>query len=347
PACLRGDRGGLRPPGAAGPGAPGAGDTALAQLRLESPIVTARGDPFVVRLYSPLRTVGGGEVIQTRAPRRRRRDAEALAEVASLEHSDFGTLAADAVRQAAAAGTTAEELARRLAATRPRVEERLKELEGQGRVLSIRGRVFHADVRTRLEEAIRHTLTAYHAAHPWRRGMPREELKVRSFGGGGDDRLYMLVAEDLERKGEVVTDGAFVRLGSHTPALAPDEAAAHRRLAAALRQTRFGLPSREELLAGAGGDRAVAERMFQTLLDDGLAVEATKDQFLHREVLEEVQRIVAGHIRQHGDITVATLRDVLGTSRKFALAVLEYLDTVKFTRRVGDKRVLVHADSRA
>ncbi len=168
--------------------------------------------------------------------------------------------------------------------------------------------------------------------------MPRDELKAQVFGAG-DDRLYGHALDALVARGEIAIDDGFTRLAGFTPGRSPAEIAARAQIEEEFLRGRFAPPSREDALAGAR-DRGAAERMFQALLDDGRVVNVGGDVIFHREVLREIEERVVAHITAHGEITVASLRDQLGSSRKYTLTALEYFDTIRLTRRVGDKRVL-------
>ena len=320
------------------------GDTVPAQLRLERPTVVARGDPFVLRRYSPMITLGGGEVITAHAPFRRR-GAEAVQAVTAQEGSGFEDQVGAALDGAGVAGTTVDALAREVGATRDRVAAQVSAFAQGERALDVRGRLFAAGAAGRVRSDVLRALAQYHAAAPWRRGMPRDELKRRVFGSG-DDRLYSHVLDTLVTAGGAVVDGSFVRLTEFAPRRTPSEVQAAERIAEAFRRGRYAPPGREAALALVP-DGALGNRMLQALVDEGALVSVGEDVVFHRDVLEEIQARVLAHLAEHGEITVATLRDLLGSSRKFVLTVLEYFDALRLTRRVGDKRVLARPAPRA
>ena len=313
------------------------GATAPAQFRLDRPTVVARADPFVLRRYSPMITVGGGQVITAHPPLRRRSAAAALA-VASQEGAGFEGQLAAALIAAGRSGSTVDLLARAVGATRDRVAAQVQAWGETRQVIDLHGRLFSGSIARAIQDAVLRTLEAYHAATPWRTAMPRDDLKRQAFGSG-DDRLYGQVLDALVASGQIAVDDAFARLAGFRPTRTPAESAARSLIEDAFRRGRFAPPSREDVLRGAP-DRAVAERMLQALLDDGELVNVGGEIIFHREVLKEVEARVVAHLAEHGEITVAALRDLLGSSRKFTLTVLEYFDTQHLTRRVGDKRVL-------
>lgn len=312
------------------------GDAAVGQIRLEKPIVAALNDPFVIRRYSPMLTIGGGEVLNPHPPRRRK-GADG---VAAIESSAAGLAdrVEGALEQAGKNGAGADELVRAVSAGKAQVEEAAAQLAAQGRVLQIRGRLFHARVEREIAEAVRREVAAYHTATPWRPGMPKDELKARAFGAG-DNRLFAEVLEKLLADQVVESMGEFLRRPGFAPSLTAEEARVREMITAALSRGRFAPPSREEIARSAPDGKSFA-RMFQALLDEGTVVEVAPGVFFHRDALEEIKTIVAAEISAGGTVTVASLRDRLQTSRKFALTVLEYFDTIKLTRRVGDARVL-------
>ncbi|HXF81681.1 MAG TPA: selenocysteine-specific translation elongation factor, partial [bacterium] len=307
------------------------GAEADAQIRLERPTVADIGDPVVIRRFSPMVTLGGGTVLDAHPPLRRRGEGAARVKTTPEERVE------DAAQAAGASGISFDELMTKASATRPQVEQAVAALEAAGGVLVIRGRIFHAATARRLADALTREVGAFHQAAPWRPGIPREELKPKVFPGG-DDRLYAAVLQRLIDDGALEAAGALLRLPGFAPQLSPQDAAARERIAAALRGARFAPPGREELSRGI--EPARFERLFRALLDDGTVVDVGQGVYFHRDTLEEIRRIVEDVVAATGQVTVATLRDRLQTSRKYALAVLEYFDTIKLTRRVGDARVL-------
>jgi selenocysteine-specific elongation factor len=321
----------------------GPGETAAAQLRLERPTVVARGDPFVVRRYSPMVTIGGGEVVTAHATLRRR-GAAAAAAVAADEASEFGDQIKAALVAAGRVGATVETIARRVGASGERVAAEVRAWVAADQAIDLRGRVFSRDVSGRIEEDVLRALAAYHSTAPWRRGMPRDELKTQVFGSG-DDRLYGYALDALTVRGRIAIEEGFARQTEFSPARSSAEEAARDQIEDAFRRGRYSPPAKDEVLAGVR-DRAAAERMLQALLDDGFLVNVGGEVVFHRQVLEEIKSRVVAHLAAHGEITVAALRDQLGNSRKYTLIVLEYFDTIHVTRRVGDKRVLGRSDAR-
>jgi selenocysteine-specific elongation factor len=202
-----------------------------------------------------------------------------------------------------------------------------------------RGRLYHRRVADELAAVILREVDAHHALAPWRLGIPREELKAKAFGTG-DDRFYAHLLSELISSGKVEEIRNFVRRPGFSPPMDVKATEMRAQIVRILQEGRFTPPGAGEIAKKVGNSGAF-DRVFRALQDEGEVVEVGSGIFFHREALEEIKQTVVDEIKRHGNISVATLRDSLGTSRKYALTVLEYFDSVKLTRRIGDARVLV------
>ncbi|HSN78033.1 MAG TPA: SelB C-terminal domain-containing protein, partial [Anaerolineae bacterium] len=164
----------------------------------------------------------------------------------------------------------------------------------------------------------------------------REELKNRWQGKrqAWSLRQFNDLLGQAVQEGLVVDEGAVVRLSGHEAKLAPKEQAAADRLLAQFKSQPAMPPSAAEAVA------AVGEDVFQWLLDSGRLARVSEDVVFEAAAYDAMLRQIMDHLRQEGSITVAQVRDLLGTSRKYALALMEHLDARHVTRRVGDARVL-------
>lgn len=309
----------------------GPGETAFCQLRLERPVVAALGDPFVVRRFSPLLTWGGGEVLEVNPSRHRRRDPHVLERLHTLESRDPQALVVLAVEGSGQQGSLVSDVVRRTGMRTEEVRQFLDRAAADGLVAADRDRWFHTGVLQGLEGELVEALVAYHRERPWRRGMPHGEwlAVVRRLAGAASD----LVLQRLE--GRVVQHEGFVRLPDHQARLDRDQARAVEELRTWLARTGLEGPSRQEVREALG---PVADLAVQVLLDGGEAVEL-RELLYGRPALERAVTSVVEALRQQNALTVAAVRDVLGTSRKYVLPLLEYLDTLGVTRRQGDLRV--------
>lgn len=313
------------------------GNEATAQIRLDRSVVAAAGDSFVIRRYSPMATIGGGEVIDAHPPARRR-SAASVAAIEQISAAGIPQRVEAAVQSAGRRGATVEDLAKDLSVGRTQVDAAILDLGHNSRLLEERGRLYHRNVADGLAAAILREVDAHHASAPWRVGIPREELKAKAFGTG-DDRFYARLLSELITSGKIEETRDFVRRPGFSPPMDAKVTEMRAWIVQMLQEGRFAPPGAGEIAKKVGSSDAF-DRVLRALQDEGEVVEVGSGIFFHREALEEIKQTVVDEIKRHGNISVATLRDSLGTSRKYALAVLEYFDSLKLTRRIGDTRVL-------
>lgn len=307
------------------------GGTGFAHIRLERPITAAFGDPFVVRRFSPLLTWGGGEVLRVNPSRPRRRDPVVLMHLRTLESRDPEGVLLLAVEASGTEGSSVADLVRRTGMAAGHIQELLAQARAKGTLWEVWNRWVHESVLHRVEEEVVQALAAYHRGRPWRRGMPHGEwlTLIRRLGGAA----WELVAERVASR--IVGEEGFVRLPDHRPTLTPDQARAVEELRSWIGRCGLEGPSRAEVEQALGVHAEVA---VQFLLDAGEAVEL-RGLLYHRKSVERAVQVVSEALRTHAALTVAAVRDLLGTSRKYVLPLLEYLDTLGITRRQGELRV--------
>jgi selenocysteine-specific elongation factor len=295
------------------------GTSAFAQLRLEQPLVAVAGDRFVIRQVAPPDTIGGGTVIDPR-PRRHGPGAEHVKRLAAL-----------------ASGDPLERLAVELGEARSgleadRAENRLLEqLRRDGRAVPVGPGSPRWFSPGRLEEARRRTGEALERA----RGRPAGR-GVLAREAGLDEEAAALLLDAMVAEGRARPLGPGFVMGGR--AAADDPLAA--RLLAALEAD--GLePRAPDVLAAAveAPPERVREALDRLALEDGV-VRVKPALYYHRRALEGVRRCVVDLCGREGAVTIARLRDELGTSRKYAQALLEHFDGERLTRRSGDEHIL-------
>lgn len=311
------------------------GDETLAQLRLEEPLVALHGDRFVVRRYSPTETLGGGVVLNASPGRRRRAQAAAALEAANRSGAE--ALVVSAVAATGSAGLPPGAAAAAAGVDEAGAAGAIESAVTTGLLVERGGRLFARSVLDDLRRSVEEALRAYHQRAPWRRGMPREDLKSR-VAGGATDRLFDGVVGDLLAEGRVEIHRGLLALAGFEPVVPDADRRARDAVMTALVGGGVSPPSVDDLRRLAAPD--AVDRMLQALMDDGLVVAVAPDLRFAASVVEQVRRMVVDTLRGDGEVTVATVRDRLRTSRKFALALLEFFDAARVTRRVGDRRVL-------
>jgi len=295
-----------------------------------------------LRLPSPSMTVGGGTVVEPHARRHRRRQPAILQQLevlargtpeeivlerlCSREPTDVDSLVQ---RTGLAAAEARQALGNLLAA------QDVVLLDHSNGALRFDGRSFVVSSGgwQRLTVQVEVLLSAFHKGYPLRRGLPKEELRTRL---GAEPRLFVRELERLTAQGTAAEDGPFVRLATHAVRFSPDQERQTLQLMDVLREAGISPPDRSDLEAELG----LSPELVDALVAQGRLVEVAAGLLYERDALTAIVARIRGDIELNGPRTVAQIRDLLGASRKFALALVNYTDEHHITRRVGDERVL-------
>lgn len=312
------------------------------QIRLEKPLVTARGDRFVIRTYSPMFTIGGGMVLEPHAPRHKRFDPAVVEQLESLLSGDPAGRMLAIVAQSPA-GMDEKELARRAETEASRVSRWLQQLEEREQVVRVGEVWFARSVWQELRERVRQALGRYHQKNLLRAGMPREELRsitARHLS----PRLFEALLARWQEEGVLVSQGTLVRLADFSICLNERQQRLAERVAQVIREGRATSPPVSVIAQQVGAPPDAVRAMIEILLEMGVLVRLEKEMFFHREVLQELADLVRRTIREKGSLSVGEFRNLTGSSRKFAVPLLGYFDNIRLTRRVEDVRVLAETD---
>lgn len=315
---------------------------AYAQLELEEAVVAVKGDRFVLRSYSPMHTIGGGVVIDPLPRRKHRRfRSEVLNALAARERGTPAELLGQYLPGYPGLPGPAE-LAGGTGLKEEEVLEAARELEKEGcvKTISAEGKTYLVAniVYRRWADEIGKLLQTYHREFPLREGYPKEDLRSRKFQAIPNKAFQLLLLE-MEKDGLFRVTPQAVALQAFDCKPGPEQLKQMNKILGMLKEAAFLPPSWGDLCRGAGMSEAYGQELLQYLLRTGEMVKIADDLYYQKDVLSQAREKVAGALREQGEITVGEIRDLLQTSRKFALPLLEYFDREKVTRRVGDKRL--------
>ncbi len=308
------------------------GEAGWVQLFATQPVVALDGDRFILRVPSPAATVAGGVIVDSAPRRHRRRDPAVLAYLAARERADPGTAAVLELGKNPW-GLVEAELAGRLSLSPAQLEKILAPLVDRGAVRRLASRWLTRDQWERSVARVLSGLTAYHEAQPLRRGMPKEELRSRT---GMPAELFAELLAVLAADRTVVDQGGEVAAPTHHPALTSEQETAIGAFVAELEGQPFNPPPLPDPVRR----YHLTPALLQYLVVDGRVVRVNDDTAFARSAYDDAVRRLRHHLTQHRTLTVAAARDVLGSSRRYVLPLLEWLDAQKITRRVGDDRIL-------
>ena len=303
------------------------GDSGWCQIVLETSLPMVKGDLFILR--SNVGTLGGGEITETDARRHKRNDPNLIARLEALSAPDPTEVV---VRTLDSAGPlTVRELARRSAISEQDAQEYVEKLAGDGQLVRV-GDGANASLYSQggwnsLKSAASAQLATYHKSFSLRRGASREELRSR-LRAQAENFPELLTL--MEHEGVLVDEGTTVRAPDHVPALSDAQRATADAYVAKLRGNPNNPPTGLEVDA----------ELLAFLTDAGEVVPIGEGIVYDAEAYGRIVDEVLTHIKTNGQITVSETRDLLGSSRKYVLPLLQSMDVRRMTRRVGDDRVL-------
>ncbi|HBB96574.1 MAG TPA: selenocysteine-specific translation elongation factor [Blastocatellia bacterium] len=321
------------------------GKQGLVQLRFESPVVAVLGDRFIVRAYSPQVTIGGGTILDPFAVKHRAKDFAAIrARLEILATGDRAARFAEFVISAGVAGVSREDIAARTAWREEVIDSALAEAKVNGAVMNVDRRFLSSAAFDEVNRHIAVEVAAHHQREPLSRGLSKEILRERFFGGASAETFRAMMAE-LEKRGSFVVEKEIVRLPEHTRQLSDEDARVQDSLEKMFRDAGLSAPNLADVFAKAGlkPSDPRGRKILQLLIDSGALVKVHGEMFFHKSALDELVKKLRAHAQQTSDraIDVGAFKDLAGISRKYAIPLLEYLDRQRVTRREGERRVIL------
>jgi selenocysteine-specific elongation factor len=323
------------------------GESAFAQVRLEAPVVAVHGERFIIRSYSPAITIAGGVVLDPLAAKHRGRElAKTDERLHELMRPELSRKLASFVLAAGDQGMTLEQLMARTGLKEAILSAAADEAERDGTITNANG-VFISNANfEELGNAVVAEVKSHHQRDPLSRGLARELLRERFFSHSAPE-VFRAVMNQLENKSTVVTEKDLVRLSEHTVDLSTADTTLRDKIAAIYQAAQLEPPTLDRAMETAGvtsAQRTHARKILQMLLDSETLVRVQADMFLHVSAIDRLRALLQDFAAQHEPerlIDVPQFKTLASVSRKYAIPLLEYLDSERITRRAGDKRIIL------
>lgn len=313
-----------------------AGESCFAQLELESPLPVLFGDKIIIRAYSPMITIGGGTVLEAAAPKHKRFREEVLTALAARMQGSSQDIFAQ-VLQKEAKPLTLTAAAKAAQVPEAEMAAALSELQEEGKALFLAAEKvwLSAETAMQLLTTIRNMLKDFHAKYRLRCGYPLAELKSRYFDKFSVKQMNALLLL-WQEKGEIDISQGLIKLPGFSPQPESQEQQLLNKIMAQYAATPYAPPVWQEVCQELSIKTELATELLQYLLGEGKLLRAGEFYFLS-DVPEKAMTILRAAETEQG-YGVGEIRELLDTSRKYAMSLIEYLDTNKLTIRVGDKR---------
>ncbi len=319
------------------------GESQLVQFRLEGRGVAARGDRFVIRRYSPVQTLGGGVVLDAQPVKHRRFREDTLERLRGSEVEDPTRVLGLRLKAAGFRAHSARDLAAALGLSLSETNDRLQGLLDEGDAFGFRRAgvavYVHTDSWQSLLTRITEALSTYHKANPLRAGVSHNELRPRVEGkppaGFFEHAIDHLLSEKV-----LASVGPLLRLAEHRIRFSGDQGRIREEILDLLRAARAAPPDLNEIGVHLAQDAAEVHAVAAAMQAMGEIVRLDENLVFLPRTLEEIEQGLDGYLQRNREMSVSAFRDLVGTTRKYAVPLLNYFDNKGVTVRKGDVRVL-------
>jgi len=318
------------------------GESGYAQLRLDKAVVVRSGDRFVLRSYSPMRTIGGGQILHPTPIKRKRMVAATLQSLAILQRAEPHETVDLHLEDAGYAGIGERELSILANVPEKQLRRLLQDLMSRGTAIQFdreAHRFVHKNALTKLTQLLRDQLDAFHRREQLRAGMNKEELFAR-MPAGVDAKLFNELMQRQVRAGDIVQEKDLVRLSSHQVALGGNQEKVREKIESTYRKSGLQPPFFREVAQSLGVSDGEARQILLWMLEQGVLVKVKEDMYFHRASLDDLKDRLLDFFQGREEITTPQFKELTQTTRKYTIPLLEFLDTTRFTIRVGDARRL-------
>ena len=308
------------------------GEEGFVQLRMEKEIAAKPGDRLILRAYSPMVTLGGGQILDPSTGKHGRFDEAIIHGLELRGKNDLDAVISDFLMNWSEPLVTEKVILDNVQGEKDVVLAKLADMKAQGAVIELGQSYIGADRLEEMRKEFLRILGDFHQKAPLKAGMPREELKSRiKYVAKG--KQYDLIVEKLVAEGTILVFGSMAKAPNFSVAYTKD-------------QQKIRDQIEKELLAGGWSPKPMKElcpdKKCLAVLDsmDDCLIRLDSDIVMHREYYEKAKALMLAHAKANGSISLAEFRDMLSTSRKYAVALLAFYDKLGITLRQEDVRVL-------
>jgi selenocysteine-specific elongation factor len=326
------------------------GETCYAQIRLEVPTVVVYGDPFVIRSYSPILTIGGGTILDGHPRKHRRQNPATIDHLEALHHGDLTEVVIRIVEDSGHKGITRFDLDRRLNLTEDRWEDIAQDSRFQNGIQAADGALLSSAPGTEtllvsqrvyegLAQQMLDHLERFHVANPLEPGIPKEDLRGR-FRIPLHARLFNHCLQDLLRRGEVLVAGDRWRSKTHQVQIGKEQEKTLAKMTQVFQEAGLQPPSLNVVAGELGQTEKETRDLAELMVRQDILVRIKEGLYFPSKDIQRLQSRLVDFLKERKEISPTEFKEMTQLSRKYMIPLLEYFDRIKLTMRVGDNRVL-------
>ena len=309
------------------------GEERFLQLRLEEKAVASQGDKCVLRTYSPQVVIGGAVILESNPKKHKRFNQDLLEDLAIKEKGKPEDLIENYLIKNPKILVMASEIISYIGIETKQIERLLEELVGSGQLIQLKAFYIHGRRLEEIKGSAIHHLQSYHASYPLRQGIGKEELRSKMGLDMKGKEFDLLLNQFVEE--QVIKWEELISLEEFKVVYDEEQLAERANLEQQLIEAKFSLLSIGELTSGKEERKELIDSLHGKTL-----IRLDGDSIIHKECYQKAIDSIRQHVEENEKITLGEFRDMLGTSRKHAMTILDYMDKSKVTKRVGEARVL-------
>ena len=324
------------------------GEETVVQILLEKTSIVWPGDRYVVRSYSPVATIGGGMIVGNVSPRKRKRlnekdQAYNKTMFKALKDTTVEQKILFLLQESGEKGLTADDLGIRLGLFAKHLKKALNEPISTKKMVvvdSATQRYVVVEIADQIKEMLTAHLIQYHKINPLHLGIAKEELRS-GLNRIIDPKVFNYCLNDMLRKNIVVQEGSVVRMADHQVALKADEESLRKELIDWYLEKGLSTPTIKQTMEKFDD---YPSKLVKEVIDlqqrEGTLLKISESLYYAKSLIDPLTDSVVEYINKNGEIDAPAFKELTGLTRKFSIPILEYLDRIKVTMRIGDKRIL-------
>ncbi|UCD32528.1 MAG: selenocysteine-specific translation elongation factor [Desulfobacterales bacterium] len=318
------------------------GDAAIAQLRLDQSIAIISKDRFVIRSYSPIRTIGGGHVLNPIPQKHKRFKPGVVKGLKHLLDSSPEDTVTYHIRESGYQGVSFFHIKIMANIHKKQLIDILQNLLSKQIIILVdkENQIYiHQDTFGKIRKETMGYLEKYHKANPLRAGMPKEELKSK-LPAFARSKLFHMMMNQMTKDEEVVQEENMVRLMSHKVSLGVDQADIREKILHTYLHAGLTPPYFKELVKTLDIHMSRAKDVLMLLVEEGRIVKVKEDLYFHVDAVRDLKKRLVDFLEVKGEMTTPQFKDIANVSRKYLIPLIEYYDSINVTIRIGDIRKL-------
>ncbi len=317
------------------------GESCYAQLRLEEEIAVRRGDKYIIRFYSPMETIGGGEIIEPVPKKNKRFDDKLIEELEIKEKGSSSDVIEKIILENSKIVPSISEIAKLTALTEEEIKSSVELLEEEEKLAVFKQKndvyVWHKSFEREMEENIEKYLFSFHEKNIYSKGAKKSEIKSK-FLPTLKQTVFDLVVSLFIEKGTIKQEGEFLSLSYFKIQYDELYKKIEDLINKILDEAKFDFIKQEELLIKINNNKA--EDILTLMFDEKKLIKINEVGITNVDIYNDAKEILINYLTHNEKIAAAEYRDLLNTNRKIAIGLLEHFDMIKVTKRIGNDRIL-------